>query len=190
MILSDRDIKKYIAEGKLRFKPELSPDQIGPATIDLKLGNIFKIFRPERYLHLDVRQGIPAEYMETVEVKDDKPFILHPHMFALAATKEYLWVPDDLSLMVEGKSSLARMGLLVHTAGFVDPGFEGVLTLELSNQANLPISIYPDMYICQIDCQLMSSPAENPYNKRKKSIYVGQQGPTAPSTKNLFEGKN
>jgi len=186
MILSDRDIKKYIAEGKLRFKPELDTDQIGPASIDLKLGNTFKVFRPERYLSLDVRKGIPDEYMETVEVKNDEPFILHPHMFALAATKEYVWVPNDLSLKVEGKSTLARMGLLVHTAGFVDPGFEGILTLELSNQSNLPIAIYADMYICQVDCQVMSSPAEIPYHKRKKSIYAGSDGPVGPNTKNLF----
>lgn len=189
MVLSDRDTKRYIKEKRLRFKPKLSDDQIGPASIDLKLGNIFKVFRPERYLSLDVKQGIPLEYLETITVKDDAPFILHPHMFVLAATKEYVMVPDDISMKVEGKSTLGRVGLLVHTAGFVDPGFEGHITLELSNQANLPITIYPGMYICQVDCLMLSSPAEVPYNKRKKSIYSKQKGPTAPNTKNLFERK-
>ncbi|MEK7488037.1 MAG: dCTP deaminase [Patescibacteria group bacterium] len=189
MILSDRDIKLYIKEGGLGFKPKLSEDQIGPASIDLKLGNIFKLFRPERYLSLDVKKGIPVEYLEAVTVKDGDPFILHPHMFVLAATKEYVTIPDDISMKVEGKSTLGRMGLLVHTAGFIDPGFEGHITLELSNQANLPITIYPGMYVCQVDCQMMSSPAEVPYNKRKKSIYSKQRGPTAPNTKNLFEHK-
>ena len=190
MILSDRDIKLYIKEGGLGFKPKLSEDQIGPASIDLKLGNTFKLFRPEKYLSLDVKKGIPLEYLEAVTVKDGDPFILHPHMFVLAATKEYVTVPDDISMKVEGKSTLGRMGLLVHTAGFIDPGFEGHITLELSNQANLPITIYPGMYVCQVDCQMMSSPAEVPYNKRKKSIYSKQRGPTAPNTKNLFEHKN
>lgn len=189
MILSDRDTKRYIKKRKLRFSPKLSDDQIGPASIDLKLGNVFKTFRPERYLSLDIKKGIPLEYLETIIVKDDSPFILHPHMFVLAATKEYVAVPDDISMKVEGKSTLGRVGLLVHTAGFVDPGFEGHITLELSNQSNLPITIYPGMYICQVDCHMMSSPAEVPYNKRKKSLYSKQRGPVAPNTKNLFERK-
>ncbi len=189
MILSDRDMKRYIKEGKLKFEPALSMDQIGPASIDLKLGNVFKVFKQGRYLSLDVKKGIPAEFMGEIIINDDKPFILHPNTFALAATKEYISVPDNLSVKVEGKSTLARMGILVHTAGFVDPGFEGVLTLELSNQANLPIAIYPGMYICQIDCIMLSSPAENPYNKRKKSLYHKASGPQNADTRNLFEKK-
>ena len=188
MILSDRDMKQYIADGKLKFEPALSDDQIGPASIDLKLSNVFKIFKTERYLNLDVKKGIPDDYMEKITVNDHEPFILHPHMFALAATKERITVPANLSVKVEGKSTLARMGLLVHTAGFVDPGFEGVITLELSNQANLPIAIYPGMYICQINCQMLSSPAERPYNLRKKSLYSNKVGePGTANTANLFE---
>lgn len=188
MILSDRDMKKYIAEGKLGFEPALSDDQIGPASIDLKLGNTFKIFRPEKYLTLDVKKGIPENYLEKITISDHEPFILHPHTFALAATKERICVPDNLSVKVEGKSTLARMGLLVHTAGFVDPGFEGSITLELSNQATLPITIYPGMYICQINCNILSSPAERPYNVRKKSLYLNKGGePVTPNTQNLFE---
>ncbi len=188
MILSDRDMKRYIKEGKLKFEPVLNDDQIGPASIDLKLSNVFKIFKTERYLNLDVKKGIPDDYMEKITVNDHEPFILHPHMFALAATKERITVPRDLSVKVEGKSTLARMGLLVHTAGFVDPGFEGVITLELSNQANLPIAIYPGMYICQINCQVLSSPAERPYNLRKKSLYSNKVSePGTANTANLFE---
>ncbi|MBI1755153.1 dCTP deaminase [Candidatus Azambacteria bacterium] len=181
-------MKQYIKEGKLKFEPVLTPDQIGPASIDLKLSNVFKIFKPERYLNLDVKKGIPDDYMEKVVIKDHEPFILHPHMFALAATKERITVPADLSVKVEGKSTLARMGLLVHTAGFVDPGFEGVITLELSNQSNLPIAIYPGMYVCQINCQMLSSPAERPYNIRKKSLYSNKVAePGTANTANLFE---
>ena len=189
MILSDRDIKLYIKEGKLRFEPKLSADQIGPASIDLKLGNIFKVFRQGKYLSLDVKKGIPAEFMEEIVIPDGKSFILHPNTFALASTVEYVHVPDDLSVKVEGKSTLARMGVLVHTAGFVDPGFEGTITLELSNQANLPIAIYPGMYICQIDCQMMSSPVEVSYKKRKKSLYSKSVGPKNADTRNLFSKK-
>lgn len=189
MILSDRDIKRYIQEKKLIFQPILNNDQIGPASIDLKLGNVFKVFRQGRYLHLDVKQGIPPEFMEEIVISEGEPFILHPHTFALTSTIEYVVVPDDLSLKVEGKSTLARMGILVHTAGFIDPGFEGSITLELSNQANLPITIYPGMYICQINCQMLSSVAEVPYNKRKKSLYVKSRGPINAITSNLFEKK-
>lgn len=187
MILSDRDMKQYIKKGKLIFEPALTADQIGPASIDLKLGNIFKVFKQGKYLSLDVKKGIPSEFMEEIHIPDGEAFILHPGSFALAATKEYISVPDTLSVKVEGKSTLARMGILVHTAGFVDPGFEGSITLELSNQANLPIIIYPGMYICQIDCIILSSPAENPYNTRKKSLYHKSSGPQNADTKNLFD---
>ncbi len=189
MILSDRDIKQYIKEKKLTFKPVLIPDQIGPASIDLKLGNIFKVFKQGKYVNLDVRKGIPAEFMEEIHIPDNAPFVLHPHTFALAATKEYISVPDTLSVQVEGKSTLARMGILVHTAGFIDPGFEGTITLELSNQATLPIIIYPGMYICQINCTVLSSSSENSYSKRKKSLYHKKIGPQNANTKNLFSKK-
>jgi len=183
MILSDRDIKKAIKDGRIKFDSKLSADQIGPASVDLKLDNKFKIFKQGKYLHLDVKEGIPREFMEDVIIKKGEAFILHPGTFALASTQEYIYLPDDITVKVEGKSTLARMGILVHTAGFVDPG------LELSNQANLPIAIYPDMYICQIDFHTMSSPSEVPYNKRKKSLYSKSIGPKNAETKNLFEKK-
>ncbi|OGY58804.1 MAG: dCTP deaminase, partial [Candidatus Colwellbacteria bacterium RIFCSPHIGHO2_12_FULL_43_12] len=119
-------------------------------------------------------------------LKDDEPFIIHPGNFVLASTKEYVKLGDDVAMKVEGKSSLARMGILVHTAGFVDPGFEGTLTLEISNQSNVAVALYPNMYICQVAVYRLSSPAETPYNKRKKSLYLKQKQPTEVRTKNLF----
>jgi dCTP deaminase len=191
MILSDRDIKKVIKNKKLVFSPSLSKNQIGPASIDLKLGPIFKSFNVTKQCLLDTKKGLPDEdFIITKKVKIGEAFILHPNNFILASTKEYVKVPDDMVLKVEGKSTLARMGILVHTAGFVDPGFEGTLTLEISNQSNLPVALYPDMHICQIAIEFLSSPAETPYNKRKKSLYSKSNGPIVAKTNNLFDKKN
>jgi len=188
MILSDRDIKKIIKEGKLIFQPTLTNDQISPASIDLKLGPIFKTFNITKQYLLDIRKGLPdKEFIVSRKLKNNEPFILHPNNFVLASTKEYVKVPNNIILKMEGKSTLARMGILVHTAGFVDPGFEGTLTLEISNQSNLPVALYPDMYICQIAVEYLSSPAEAPYNKRKKSLYSKSIGPVAAKPKNLFD---
>lgn len=188
MILSDRDIKKIIKEKKLVFKPNLNKDQIGPASIDLKLGSIFKKFNISKQCLLDTKKELPdKDFIITTKVKQGEAFILHPNDFVLASTKEYLKVPDNIALKVEGKSTLARMGILVHTAGFVDPGFEGTLTLEISNQSNLPVALYPDMHICQIAVELLSSSAQVPYNKRKKSLYSKAKGPLAAKTNNLFD---
>lgn len=190
MILSDKDIKKVIKEGRLAFTPELQPDQIGPSSIDLKLSNVFKLFDLANNSLLDVRKGIPNNFLITHTIEKDAPFILHPNNFILASTVEYIKIPDNMAVRVEGKSSLARMGILVHTAGFCDPGFEGTITLEISNQSNLAVAIYPGMYICQVAIEELSSPAEVPYNKRKKSLYLKQKGPTGADIKNLFESKN
>lgn len=188
MILSDRDIQKVIKERKLIFKPSLSADQIGPASIDLKLGFIFKYFNVTKQYLLDTKKGFPSkDFIVTQKLNQQEPFILHPNNFVLASTKEYVMVPDNMILRVEGKSTLARMGILVHTAGFVDPGFEGTLTLEISNQSNLPVALYPEMYICQIAIEYLSSPALIPYNKRKKSLYAKARGPLEAKVKNLFE---
>lgn len=187
MILSDRDIKKVIKNGKLVFKPKLSNSQIGPASIDLKLSPIFKIFHTEKHTFLDIKKGLPKKFTKTYGIKEGEHFVLHPNNFVLASTIEYIKTPDDLLVRVEGKSSLARMGILVHTAGFVDPGFEGTLTLEISNQSDLAVLLYPKMYICQISVEQLSSPAETPYNKRKKSLYLKQKGPTEVKIKNLFD---
>ena len=190
MILSDRDIKKIIKSKKLVFKPSLNKGQIGPASIDLKLGPIFKKFNISKQSLLDTKKELPdKDFVITRKIKINEPFILHPNDFVLASTREYIKVPDDLVLKVEGKSTLARMGILVHTAGFVDPGFEGTLTLEISNQSNLPVALYANMHICQIAVEYVSSPVEIPYNKRKKSLYSKSQGPKTAKTNNLFDHK-
>jgi len=190
MILSDRDIRKVIKSKKLIFRPNLSKDQIGPASIDLKLGPIFKSFNVTKQCLLDTKKGLPDEdFVITKKIRSGEAFILHPNNFVLASTKEYIKVPDNIVLKVEGKSTLARMGILVHTAGFVDPGFEGALTLEISNQSNLPVALYPEMHICQIAVEYLSSPAEIPYNKRKKSLYSKAKGPLTAKTNNLFDRK-
>lgn len=186
MILSDRDIKKAIKKGRLAFEPKLKPDQIGPASIDLKLSPIFKVFNTEKESLLDIKKGLPKNFTKTYKLKKGERFILHPNSFILASTLEYMKIPDDLVIRLEGKSSLARMGIMVHTAGFFDPGFEGTATLEISNQSNLAVALYPNMYICQIAVHQMSSPADVPYDKRRKSLYSKQKEPTEADTKNLF----
>lgn len=190
MTLSDRDIKKAIKSKKLIFRPNLNKDQIGPASIDLKLGQIFQTFNVTKQCLLDTKKGLPDKnFIITKKIKVGQAFILHPNNFILASTKEYVKVPNDMVLKMEGKSTWARMGILVHTAGFVDPGFEGTLTLEISNQSNLPVALYPEMHICQIAVEYLSSPAEVPYNKRKKSLYSKAKGPLAAKTNNLFDRK-
>ena len=187
MILSDRDIKKVIKAKKLVFVPKLKKGQIGPASIDLRLGNIFKVFNIAKHHLLDTKKGLPKDdFIVSYRVKKGERFILHPNNFVLADTKEYIKLSDDIVLRVEGKSTLARMGILVHTAGLVDPGYEGTLTLEISNQSNLPVALYPDMYICQIAVEYLSSPAQVPYNRRKKSLYSKAKEPLPAKTDNLF----
>ncbi len=186
MIFSDREIKKVVAEKKLIFKPTLKADQIGPASIDLKLSPIFKVFHVEKQSLLDPKKGLPKDFMKRYKMKPGDHFILHPNNFILASTIESVKVPYNMALRVEGKSTLARMGILVHTAGFVDPGFEGTITLEISNQSNMAVVLYPGMYICQVAIEELSSPAEKPYNKRKKSLYMKEKEPTEAKTDNLF----
>ena len=186
MTYSDKDLKKIIKQGKLGFNPALNADQIGPASIDLKLAGEFKVFRTDKFSLLDTKKPLPEHFMQTITLEKDEPFIIHPGSFILASTIEYIKVPSDLVVNVEGKSSLARMGILVHTAGFIDPGFEGTITLEISNQSNIAVALYAGMYICQIAVSPLTSPAQKPYNKRKKSLYSHQRGPTTTDTRNLF----
>ena len=189
MILSDKDINSAIKKGRLFFSPKLDEEQIGPASIDLKLDGTFKVFNTSSLSLIDVKQSIPQEYLDEAVRSTDEPFIIHPNDFVLASTKEKIRVGDDLVVRVEGKSSLARIGILVHTAGFIDPGFEGMITLEISNQSNIAVALYPGMYICQVAIHQMTSKAKEPYNKRKKSLYMNQKGPVSASTKNLFNKK-
>ncbi len=178
MIFSDRDLRALIDDGKLIIEP-FDPRSVQPSSIDLRVGNQFRVFANSRYPYIDVKQRMD-DLTELVEVGEDEPFILHPGEFVLGSTLERVALPDDVVGRLEGKSSLGRLGLLIHsTAGYVDPGFNGYLTLELSNVANLPITIYPGMRIGQLSIFQMSSPAENPYGSGKLgSKYLGQEGPT------------
>ena len=188
MILSDKDIKKAIKDGDLTFREKLLPEQIEAASIDLKLGPIFKTFQTSKESLLDLKKGIDFnKLMHTQTLEKGEGFILHPNRFVLVSSKEYMKLSNRIAVRAEGKSSLARMGLLVHTAGFVDPGFEGTLTLEISNQAEIPIMLYPDMYICQIAVEWLSSPCESSYLDRKKSLYQGSVGPKVANSANLFK---
>jgi dCTP deaminase len=179
MILSDRDIRAEIDAGRIVIDPFM-PEAVQPSSVDLHLGNRFRVFRNNRTAVIDPRQEQP-ELTELVEIAGDEPFVLHPGEFALGATFERVALPDDLVARLEGKSSLGRLGLLIHsTAGYVDPGWEGTLTLELSNVANLPIKLYDGMKIGQVSFQRLSSPVEIGYgDKRIGSKYRGQTDPTA-----------
>jgi dCTP deaminase len=179
MILSDRDIRAQIEAGRIVIEP-FTPESVQPSSVDLHLANRFRVFRNSRYPYIDVRIEQP-ELTELVEISGDDPFILHPGEFVLGSTLEKVALPDDLVARLEGKSSLGRLGLLIHsTAGYVDPGWEGNLTLELSNVANLPITLYHGMKIGQISFQRLSSPVEVGYgDERIGSKYRGQTDPTA-----------
>ena len=178
MVLSDRMIREEIEAGRLVFDP-YEPKMVQPSSVDVRVDSRFRVFHNARYPYIDVRQPM-EDLTELVEVVGDEPFILHPGEFVLGQTLERVRLPDDLVARLEGKSSLGRLGLLIHsTAGFVDAGFEGNLTLELSNVANLPITIYHGMPIGQISFMRMDGPVENPYGSdRAGSKYQGQAEPT------------
>ena len=179
MLLSDRDIKAEIDTERVRLDP-YDPGMIQPSSIDVRLDKFFRLFDNHKYPVIDPAKDQP-ELTRLVEVEPDDGFVLHPGEFVLGSTLETVSLPDDLAARVEGKSSLGRLGLLTHaTAGFVDPGFSGHVTLELSNVATLPIILWPGMKIGQLCFFRLSSPAENPYGSAKYgSHYQGQRGPTA-----------
>jgi dCTP deaminase len=178
VILSDRSLREAIAAGRLVIDP-LDDDAIQPSSIDVRLDNRFRVFYTARHPYIDVKQPMD-DLTELVEVKPDDAFILHPGEFVLGSTLEQVGIPPDLAARLEGKSSLGRLGLMTHsTAGFLDPGFVGHVTLELSNVANLPITLYPGMRIGQIAVFQLTTPAERPYGSRGVgSKYQGQRGPT------------
>jgi dCTP deaminase len=188
VILSDVDIRKELAAGRIEIDP-FDDACVQPSSVDLHVDRRFRVFANSRYPFIDVRTEMP-DLTELVEVGDDEPFILHPGEFVLGSTMERVRIPDDLVARLEGKSSLGRLGLLIHsTAGYVDPGWDGFLTLELSNVANLPITIYPAMKIGQISFFRLTSPAEVPYGSSgRRSKYQGQTGPTASRFFEEFEG--
>ncbi len=178
-VLADRDIRTELESGRVRIDP-YDPADLQPSSVDLHLDRSFRVFRNNRYAFIDVRSPQP-DLTELLRVADDEAFILHPGEFVLGQTVEWVELPDDLVARLEGKSSLGRLGLLIHsTAGYVDPGWKGNLTLELSNVANLPIALYFGMRIGQISFFRMSSPVERPYGSRGLgSKYQGQSEPTA-----------
>jgi dCTP deaminase len=177
VILSDRTIREEIGAGRIVIEP-FEPRCVQPSSVDLHLDRWFRVFRNHTLGHIDVRQNL-EELTELVSVDDDNPFILHQNEFVLGSTLERVALPDDLVGRLEGKSSLGRLGLLIHsTAGFVDAGWDGQLTLELSNVASLPITLYPGMKIGQISFMRMTTPAEQPYGSGELgSKYQGQRGP-------------
>ena len=178
MILSDVTIRQALTEGRIVIDPMMD-GAVQPSSVDLRIDRYFRVFRNDTTPFIDPKQ--PQEDLtELVEVADDNAFILHPGEFVLGSTLERVAVADDLVGRLEGKSSMGRLGLLIHsTAGFVDAGWDGHLTLELSNVANLPLALYPGMKIGQISFLQMTTPADNPYGSDiTGSKYQGQRGPT------------
>ena len=178
MVLSDRTIRRLLEERRIGIDP-YDESLLQPSSVDVRVDRFFRVFHNARYPFIDVKEP-QEELTELVEVGDDQPFILHPGEFVLGSTLERIQLPDDLVARLEGKSSLGRLGLLIHsTAGFVDPGWDGHVTLELSNVANLPITIYYGMKIGQLSFVQLSEPAERPYGSEELgSKYQGQRGPT------------
>lgn len=184
MLLSDRDIQAEIEAGRVSLDP-LAPEMIQPSSVDVRLDKFFRVFDNHLHAHIDPAEDQP-DLTREVEVSGEDPFILHPGEFVLGSTYERVGLPDDVAARLEGKSSLGRLGLLTHsTAGFIDPGFSGHVTLELANVANLPIKLWPGMKIGQLCFFRLSSAAEHPYgSQRYGSRYQGQRGPT-PSRSHL-----
>lgn len=177
-VLSDKDIKKHIQEGNIVIKG-MDEKQIGPSSVDLRLGEKFRVFKHTDVTHIDPREKTDQDHMELIE-KIGKPFIIHPGEFVLGTTKEYVKVPYNLVARLDGRSSLGRLGIIIHsTAGSVHPGFEGNLTLEIANISKIPVALWPGSRICQITFDKLSSECETPYNLRQSSKYSGQTEPVA-----------
>ena len=179
MLLSDRDIRAELTSGRVVLDP-FDDDMVQPSSVDVRIDRYFRLFDNHKYPVIDPALEQP-ELTRLVDVETDDAFVLHPGEFVLASTFEIVTLPDDVAARLEGKSSLGRLGLLTHsTAGFIDPGFSGHVTLELSNVATLPIKLWPGMKIGQLCFFRLSSPAEHPYGSgRYGSRYQGQRGPTA-----------
>jgi dCTP deaminase len=190
-ILSDKDIKDHLDRGSIVIKPLINPYmQIQPSSVDLRIGNEFKGFRiiHKPYINPMDKSDIDS-YMESIHINENEPFIIHPGEFALATTYETVKLPDNLVARVEGRSSIGRLGITMHvTAGYVDPGFCGKITLELSNVGKMPVAIYPKQRVCQIVFETMTSPSERPYgHPERDSKYMGQKTPEASKIKQDYE---
>ena len=191
-ILSDKTIKEYLKEGKIVIDPLKDEQQIQPSSVDMRLGDEFKVFKVIRKPYIDPKDEEDiAEYMESSTVPEGEAFIIHPNEFALATTQEYVKVPDDLVARVEGRSSMGRLGVTMHvTAGYVDPGFEGRITLEISNIGAMPVALYPGQRVCQLVFETMTTPAELPYGHPKRnSKYMKQLKPESSRVKLDYELK-
>lgn len=188
MILSDSGIKKEVASKHIVISP-FDPLSVQPASYDVKLGNEVRIFRNIHKPFLDIKKHI-EDFMELIKIKDGTPFIIHPNEFILGTTIERIKIPRDIIARLDGKSSLGRLGVIVHaTAGYIDPGFSGHITLEMTNLSNIPIALYPGTRVGQISFMRLETPAEVPYGRRRKSKYQGQKGPTASKIWKDFKKK-
>src|SRR5438105_1528180 len=181
MVLSDVDIQKYVQQGKIKISPPLPPEQLGSCSVDFRLGQEFSVFEHSRHALIDLRERTPIQdLMRTITVPAAEPFILQPGEFALAITEETLELDDDVLGRLEGRSSLGRIGIIVHgTAGLFDPGWRGRATLELSNLGVMPVALYPGMRICSFTFEQLSSRVEVPYYKKVGNKYAGQDRPVA-----------
>lgn len=180
MVLSDRDLKEAIKSKKIVIKP--LPDfsiQLGACSIDLRLGETFRVFEHSRHPYIDpFKKEMREEVTKEFKVKEGQPFIIQPGDFVLGATIEYVEVPDDLTGRLEGRSSIGRLGVVIHsTAAHIECGFRGHITLELANMGKMPVALYPGMRICSVSFEELSSSADVPYYKKKDAKYVGQKGP-------------
>ena len=183
-VLSDGTIRRQVEEGRIRIEP-WDPEMIQPASVDLRLGRSFRVFHNHRASAIDLRDP-PRNLTEQVTVADEEPFVIHPGEFVLGRTLEWVELPDDVVARIEGKSSLGRLGLIVHaTAGFVDPGWRGTLTLEITNLTRVPIKLWPALPIAQLSFMALDRPAERPYGHPELgSHYSGQ----VEATESRYEG--
>jgi dCTP deaminase len=190
MVLSDVDIKRYLELGKIKISPALPPEQFGSCSVDFRLGGEFNVFEHSRHPFIDLRdhKGIEG-IMHSVEVAPGDSFILQPREFVLAITEETLELDDEVLGRLEGRSSLGRIGIIVHgTAGLFDPGWSGKATLELSNLGRMPVALYPGMRICSFTFEQLSSPSSMPYRKKAGNKYAGQTRPLASRLAGEFKG--
>jgi len=181
MVLSDVDIQRYIALGKIKIHPALPPEQLGSCSVDFRLGPEFNVFEHSRHPFIDLQAKTALDgLMRTVIVPAGEAFILQPRDFVLAITEETLELSDDVLGRLEGRSSLGRIGIIVHgTAGLFDPGWSGRATLELSNLGRMPVALYPGMRICSFTFEQLSTPVSVPYSKKRNNKYAGQKQPLA-----------
>jgi dCTP deaminase len=178
VVLNDRDIKQAIAQQEIVIT-NIQPDQIGSCSVDLCLGNTFRVFKHAEVTHIDPKQGITPELMELIEKKDNEAFIIHPGEFVLGSTVEHVEISRSMVARLDGRSSWGRLGIIIHsTAGSVQPGYAGQLTLEIANISKVPVKLWPGSRICQISFEKLSGPCEKAYGDRN-SKYMGQKGPAA-----------